>query len=141
MVESRITGETLSSAGTKLAPNEAVERVNAALRRLVKNHQRELELIARAQGKRYEVGRTLAATWLEGFQFTLVQFPLRHLRKLTERQRQIAISVAVGMTNKEVGRRLAIKPATVSSHLRVIYKKLHVDSRPELLLRVLAGRL
>ena len=49
-------------------------------------------------------------------------------------------SVAEGLSNKEVSSRLDITVATVAAHLRVIYKKLKVDSRSALLLRLFAAQ-
>ncbi len=115
--------------------HKAMRRVNAALRRLIRNYEPELELISLAAETPPESSKTLAEFQLDGLQFFLLKVPLDQLTDLTVRQREIALAVALGMSNKEVGNRLAISHETVSSHLRVIYKKLNVDRRPTLLRR------
>lgn len=119
--------------------NKAVRRVNAALRRLIRNYEQEFKLISLAAEMPPESSKTLAQFQLSDFQFILLKVPLDQLTELTVRQREIALSVAVGMSNKEVGKRLAIRPSTVASHLRLIYKKLNVDRRSTLCRRLLAA--
>ncbi|MFM7449897.1 MAG: response regulator transcription factor [Leptolyngbyaceae cyanobacterium] len=48
---------------------------------------------------------------------------------LTARELQIATLVAQGLPNKKVAKKLHISEWTVSTHLRRIFAKLHVDSR------------
>jgi two-component system nitrate/nitrite response regulator NarL len=48
---------------------------------------------------------------------------------LTERQRQIILVLAEGITNKEIGRRLGLTEATVKVHLHRIYRKLGIANR------------
>jgi DNA-binding NarL/FixJ family response regulator len=48
---------------------------------------------------------------------------------LTARELQIATLVAQGLQNKQVAKKLHISEWTVSTHLRRIFAKLHVDSR------------
>jgi DNA-binding NarL/FixJ family response regulator len=63
---------------------------------------------------------------------------------LTARELQIATLVAQGLQNKQVAKKLHISEWTVSTHLRRIFAKLHVDSRAAMvyccapLIRVLA---
>jgi two-component system nitrate/nitrite response regulator NarL len=57
----------------------------------------------------------------------------QHLtQSLTMRERQIALLVADGLANKEVGRRLEVSEGTVKIHLHNIYQKLHVNNRTTL---------
>jgi DNA-binding NarL/FixJ family response regulator len=49
--------------------------------------------------------------------------------RLTEREWEVARLVARGMTNKEVGRFMAISDMTVKTHLKHIFNKLHVTRR------------
>lgn len=120
----------------------AMRRVNAALRRLIKSCDAEIELVSAASETPPECGQKLAETEKDGYQYILLKVPLDPLTELTARQREIALSAAVGMSNKEVGNRLQISHETVASHLRLIYKKLKVDCRSRLFRRVLGpGRL
>ena len=51
---------------------------------------------------------------------------------LTERERQIILVLAEGITNKEIGRRLGLTEGTVKVHLHRIYRKLGVANRTAL---------
>ena len=51
---------------------------------------------------------------------------------LTERQSELAVLVAQGMSNSEVGERLGIAPATVKKHLEQVYNRLGVSNRTQL---------
>jgi DNA-binding NarL/FixJ family response regulator len=48
---------------------------------------------------------------------------------LSSRQIEVTHLVAVGLTNKEIGKKLYISEGTVKTHLHKIYRKLHVGSR------------
>ncbi len=58
---------------------------------------------------------------------------------LTARERQVADLVQEGLSNPEIGARLALSPVTVGSHLSRIYRKLGVAGRYGLLLRMQAS--
>lgn len=51
---------------------------------------------------------------------------------LSERQHAILQLLASGCSNKEIGYRLSISPATVSFHLAEVRRKLHADSSRQL---------
>lgn len=53
------------------------------------------------------------------------------LAKLTDRQRQVLSWMAVGETNKSIGRRLDISPHTVNMHIRAVFRTLDVHCRIE----------
>lgn len=61
------------------------------------------------------------------------------LAVLTPRERDVALIVAGGASNKEVARRLDITPRTVKAHMGTIFEKLHVRDRLQLVL-ALRGR-
>jgi DNA-binding CsgD family transcriptional regulator len=56
--------------------------------------------------------------------------------RLTAQEHQVAVLVADGGTNREVGARMMLSPRTIEFHLRNIYAKLGVRSRTELAKRV-----
>ena len=56
--------------------------------------------------------------------------------QLTPRELQVAVAVAGGSTNREVGAELFLSPKTVELHLSRIYRKLGVRSRIELARRL-----
>lgn len=53
-------------------------------------------------------------------------------RLLSGREAEIANGVRLGLTNKEIARRLRISDATVKTHLEHIFHKLHVSRRIQL---------
>lgn len=56
---------------------------------------------------------------------------------LSDRESEILASVAKGYRDKEVAERLFLSPETVRTHLRNIYRKLHVRTRTEAVLKFL----
>ena len=64
------------------------------------------------------------------------------LAALTSRERQVAVLVGRGATNKAVASELAISVKTVEFHLRRVFAKLDIVSRAELahLVGTLEGR-
>ncbi len=56
--------------------------------------------------------------------------------QLTPQELQIALQVAEGKTNREVGAALFLSPKTIEFHLSGVYRKLGVRSRAELVRRV-----
>ena len=55
---------------------------------------------------------------------------------LSAREKQIAILISVGKSDKEIAEELNISPATVATHNKNIFKKLSVHSRIELIKKV-----
>jgi DNA-binding NarL/FixJ family response regulator len=54
----------------------------------------------------------------------------RH-RALTERERQVAALVGLGLSNKHIAAKLGLSEGTVKQHLHSIFRKLGVRSRRE----------
>ena len=54
---------------------------------------------------------------------------------LTDRQQQVATLVCDGLSNKIIARKLGLTEGTVKIHLHLIYKKLGVRSRTDLMIR------
>jgi len=52
-----------------------------------------------------------------------------HLRKLSERERDVALQLGGGATYKQIAERLGITPRTVKAHATNIYQKLNVRDR------------
>ena len=51
---------------------------------------------------------------------------------LTPQELQIALSLAAGRTTRETAAALFLSPKTIEYHLRNAYRKLGINSRPEL---------
>ena len=60
---------------------------------------------------------------------------------LTPREAEILRLVAMGLINKEIGRRLGISEMTVKVHLRGVFSKLGVKSRTQAAILVYDGHL
>lgn len=53
----------------------------------------------------------------------------RAFAALTEREKQVAVLMADGLTNAQIGSRLGVSMASVKAHLSTIFTKLGVDNR------------
>jgi NarL family two-component system response regulator LiaR len=82
-----------------------------------------------AAGQVYLSSRVAARLMLE------VQSP--HNVRLTDREREVLREIAIGRTDKEIARSLAIELSTVKTHVRSILDKLGVDSRTQAVVYVL----
>ena len=54
------------------------------------------------------------------------------LSSLSEREREVALAVAAGASNKEIARNLGITERTVKAHLSAIFERLNIASRLQL---------
>ncbi|MEA1920815.1 MAG: response regulator transcription factor [Campylobacterota bacterium] len=61
---------------------------------------------------------------------------LDSLEMLTPREQEVAFNVAQGKTNKEIAKTLSLSPDTVKLHLNHIYRKLDIDNRVALALKL-----
>jgi DNA-binding NarL/FixJ family response regulator len=59
---------------------------------------------------------------------------------LTKREEQIVRMVAEGLPNTQIGTALGLSAHTVKNHLFIIYNKLGISNRAELLLYALGSR-
>ncbi len=71
---------------------------------------------------------------LEDKQWSYVQ----NRYNLTPRERQIAEMLCQGLRNGSIAKELRIKPGTVKTHTRNIYRKVHVKSKIAMLLTFVA---
>ena len=60
---------------------------------------------------------------------------VQNLYNLTPRERQIAELICQGLRNGSIAKDLRIKPGTVKTHTRNIYRKVYVKSKIAMLLR------
>lgn len=68
--------------------------------------------------------------------FHQIQKPGSDVEKLTPREREVLEQLAKGRLYKEVAGELGISMSTVNSHVEAIYKKLHVQTRTEAILKL-----
>ncbi len=57
----------------------------------------------------------------------------RQISKITKGEYLVIEPLWMGYTNKEISEQLSISPNTVKTHIKNIYSKLHVGSKPELI--------
>ncbi len=67
------------------------------------------------------------------------QSPRTEAEKLSTREREILELIIAGLSNKEIAGRLSVSVLTLRWHLKQIYKKLHVHSRVEVVLKFRPG--
>ncbi len=60
---------------------------------------------------------------------------LQRCYRMTPRERQIAELVCKGLINQEIAEELNIRPGTVKTHLRNIYRRVRVNKKILMLLR------
>ena len=65
----------------------------------------------------------------------------QQLQALTDREREILVLVARGLSNDEIGEQLFISPATVKTHLARIMAKLDAHDRAQLVVKAYEGGL
>ncbi|MDB5963921.1 MAG: Two component transcriptional regulator, LuxR family [Polaromonas sp.] len=56
-----------------------------------------------------------------------------HYAQLSEREREVLGLIVAGLTNKEIGRALALSPRTVETHRANLFAKLEADSLAQLI--------
>ena len=118
-IEAGATGFLLKSA----SPQEIVTAIRASMDGDAVLSPRSTRQLLDQWGQRDDRARQSAATALEA---------------LTERERDVAVAVAHGLTNTEVGQRVHVAEATVKAHLSSIQTKLGVRNR--VMVAVLAER-
>ena len=72
--------------------------------------------------------------------FSLIPQPSHLDENLSKREREILGFLVKGLTYREIADQLFISPATVRSHLKNIYEKLHVHSRTEAVVKMLKSK-
>lgn len=60
--------------------------------------------------------------------------------RLTVREEQILLQLSQGYSNKQIADRLDVSVDTVCSHLKHVFRKLHVSSRTEAVVRYMASK-
>ncbi|TYZ10976.1 response regulator transcription factor [Hymenobacter lutimineralis] len=64
-----------------------------------------------------------------------------HPNSLSAREQQVLEAIVDGLADKEIAQRLELRPETVRSYVKTVYRKLHVSGRIELLSRAARGLL
>lgn len=95
-----------------------------------------VELIKRAASRDLRGEAELNATLLGELAALDHRLPMGAVTSLTRRERQIALAIAEGLSNKEIAQRLHISLPTVKTHVHCILRKLGVASRDEVPLQL-----
>ncbi len=80
-------------------------------------------------GQREKLILRLLQPHLEGFAMAARTPPPSDSSTLTPRQLEVLRLVRVGLSNRQIGRQLALSPETVRKHLENVYLRLNVQSR------------
>jgi DNA-binding NarL/FixJ family response regulator len=88
-----------------------------------------LEAIRDVLGGGAPMSRTIARKVLQHFRNLSGPTSVPDPERLSDREREILQPLATGYTDKEIAKQLGISSDTVRSHLKRIYKKLHVSTR------------
>jgi DNA-binding NarL/FixJ family response regulator len=104
-------------------------RIGAGLLRLLTSIKREIQDPELLRAVPATATITLGEVSLDGYTYILTRLPSTGRCNLTDRERQIALLVRQGCSNKIVARELGISTFTVGTHLRRIFTKLGIDSR------------
>ncbi len=118
------TARSRLSRGERLIATGAVEAANTDLRDALASFER-LGAASFAERTRALLGEPMAARSSVGLDELLTPGELR-----------VALAVAKGATNREVGADLFVSVKTVDYHLQNVYRKLNLRSRTELAVRV-----
>ena len=65
--------------------------------------------------------------------------PATHHALLTPREQEILQGIVDGLSDKQISARLDLSPLTVRTHVKHVYRKMHVNSRTQLLNQHLRG--
>lgn len=71
--------------------------------------------------------------------FSRSSTPAVNMEKLSSREEEILENLSQGFSYKEIASRLDVSYATVHTHIRRIYEKLHVHSRTQAVVKFLGG--
>lgn len=113
--------------------HEAQPRFLDALEKYFPDHrERSLPFPPPAPGETRAIGALSVRCEAMGDLFIIHLWPSGPLDKLTQREREIVIAVAHGLSFKQAARKIGVAPSTVANHLYRIYRKLGVASRTEL---------
>jgi DNA-binding NarL/FixJ family response regulator len=89
----------------------------------------------------YWIGRDAMTHLVESMRAGVVEFGNDTKYGLSMREKEVALAVAEGLTNKQIARKFSLSEDTVKHHLTNIFEKLNVGSRLELGLFVINNRL
>jgi len=137
--------EGLSSGMQALRPAYYIGRHDRSMAEVRAQLGAERRALAQAEGQRLaKLGTTQAWEQLLGAEApdqTPATTPGVLATALSERERDVIRLLVQGLTNAQIAERLIISPFTVNAHLRNIYGKLDLPSRPALIRYALEHKL
>ncbi len=100
---------------------------------------RALEL-ARRSAIPFVQGEGRKKEWLLNSPENLKTKSGKQLQQLTLREKQVLLSLAGGLSNKEIGEKLFVSPDTIKTHTLNIYRKMEVGNRSSAILKAVELR-
>lgn len=107
-----------------------VERITLALRPVLYGYI--IQIILQDKPAKIKAGNAEEIKCGETHEITLSLQGADILKQLTEREREIALLVKKGFSNREIGKELFISEATVKKHMSNIFEKLGIANREQL---------
>jgi len=104
----------------------------SAFQDLILRHSKELALALKPLSRGRTAPLTIARIDVGNDRYCLIQYEKEDGKNLSRQQMKVALLVMEGLSNKDIGRRLGIRPGTVASHLAQIYSKLNIGNRAAL---------
>lgn len=87
-------------------------------------------------------GQAQAGAAVRGCEHGLAQPPVEAApAQLSRREREVALLIAQGLPNRQIGALLAIKERTVEDHVSRLLRKLHLTNRAQVILWAIASGL
>ncbi len=111
---------------------DAPQGIAAALQTLLGRFSRELKDLEFDSTLPAPQQSIIAKVEAEDCTYFLIRCKKLAVESLSEQQMKIARLVSEGFSNKQIGRKLGIKPGTVASHIGQVYNKLNITSRAAL---------
>lgn len=107
---------------------QQLRRLDVAMRKLLKRLEKQFNIRCddgSAGGDPLVVSRID----VEDATYVTTRVPVGCRPRLSRREREIAVLVAEGLHNREIGEKLDIRAATVAAHLQRVFRKLGVTGR------------
>ncbi len=120
---SKQLNDPLPSVGN--LPDDIVEAVNAVIQKAT----------AKNPAQRYPDVLAMAVAFRKAAKLNRNESPDGVVATLTRREQEVLQRIVAGHSNKEIAEEFSVELATIKSHIRQLYSKLHVRSRVQAIVR------